>query len=49
MILNPFKCENCGEELQPDKIGVDFRGTDLIRICGFCFHEIKLNAGTKNE
>ena len=38
MILNPFKCEGCKRELQPEdiQIGIDKAG-DLERVCGFCF------------
>jgi len=42
MILNPFKCKKCGEELQPENLLV---GTSpdgkLTRKCGFCgFEEV---------
>ena len=41
MILNPFRCEKCKEELQPEDImvGVDKDG-NLGRICGFCGNQI---------
>ena len=43
MILNPFKCEGCKRELQPEdiQIGINKAG-DLERVCGFCGHEVKL-------
>ena len=43
MILNPFNCENCNEELQPEDIGVaiDDKG-DLIRVCLFCGNKVKI-------
>ena len=36
MILNPFKCQNCGEELQPEDILLNIDEDHLISICGFC-------------
>ncbi len=42
MILNPFKCENCGRELQPENIGIKVENDDLIRICVFCGNEVKV-------
>jgi len=43
MILNPFKCENCKEELQPEDImvGITKEG-DVARICGFCGNQINI-------
>jgi hypothetical protein len=37
MILNPFQCPNCGNDLQPEDIllGV-YSGGELIRCCAFC-------------
>lgn len=37
MILNPFNCECCKRELQPENIQltIDEEG-NLIRVCGFC-------------
>ena len=42
MILNPFKCEGCGEELQPENILVKTTPDELIRVCGFCGHEVEV-------
>ena len=45
MILNPFKCEKCGKELQPEDIGIKVNDEDsesLIRICMFCGNEVKI-------
>ena len=41
MILNPFPCEKCGEELQPEDIllGINKLG-DLVRRCNFCDNEV---------
>jgi len=41
MIINPFKCESCGRELQPDDIGVGTNeDNELIKQCGFCGCEV---------
>ena len=39
MILNPFPCEKCGEELQLENIAlnVDSSG-NITRMCTFCGH-----------
>lgn len=43
MILNPFKCEKCKRELQPENLGVDVDdGGELIRICGFCGNKVEV-------
>lgn len=41
VIINPIKCEGCGEELQPEEIlvGTNSDG-DLIRACKFCQKEV---------
>ena len=41
VILNPFKCELCEAELQPENIGIneDCEG-NLIRICLFCGNKV---------
>jgi len=46
MILNPFKCERCKRELQPENIGVSTENGELIRICLFCKN--KVNVEIKN-
>jgi transcription initiation factor IIE alpha subunit len=39
MIINGFKCENCGEELQANDIGVRINEQgEIIRICRLCNH-----------
>jgi hypothetical protein len=41
MIMNPFSCENCKEELQPENIGVNVNEKgELVRICLFCGNEV---------
>ena len=41
MILNPFKCKECGEELQPENLLVGTTDGKLTRKCGFCgFEEV---------
>lgn len=41
MILNPFKCEKCKNELQPEDIGIKTNDNkDLIRVCLFCGNEV---------
>ena len=40
VILNPFKCKKCGQELQPENILLNTDGKDLISKCGFCGEEI---------
>lgn len=42
MILNPFICENCKEELQPEDIFVSIENNNLVRICGFCGNKVKV-------
>jgi len=50
MILNPIICEDCKKELQPENLRVGFDNDNLIRICGFCGHEVKVDANcTKDE
>ncbi len=43
MIINPFKCENCNQELQPADIlvGTNDKG-NLIRVCKFCDNEVEV-------
>jgi hypothetical protein len=41
-ILNPFSCEKCGRELQPENIGVAVEHGNLIRICLFCGNKVKV-------
>ena len=43
MILNPFKCEKCENELQPEDILVGTDKDNLIRKCGFCGNEVIVN------
>jgi len=44
MIGNLIKCEACGRELQPEDllVGTDDDG-NLVRKCGFCGYEVKVN------
>jgi len=42
MIINPFKCEKCERELQPENISVSVKDGDLMRRCGFCGFEVKV-------
>lgn len=42
MILNPIICKKCNNGLQPDMIGVKIENGDLVRVCGFCGHEVKV-------
>ena len=42
MIINPFRCDNCIEELQPEDIGVTLKEGELVRVCLFCGNTIKL-------
>ena len=49
MILNPFKCENCKEELQPDMIGIETIDGKLVRVCMFCGNEIFIDNPEKSE
>ena len=44
MILNPFKCEECERELQPGQIGVKVEDGELVRVCTFCGHEVKVGS-----
>jgi len=50
MIINGFKCEGCGEELQADDIsvGINTEG-NMVRICRFCNYvtEVELKSGDK--
>lgn len=41
-IMNPFKCEKCGEELQINDIGVSCENGKLVRICLFCGNIIEV-------
>ena len=48
MILNPFKCPKCDNELQPENVGVKFGPNgELIRVCGFCGDEVEVNGEKK--
>ena len=48
VIINPMKCENCNRELQAENLMVNTdREGNLIRICGFCGHEVKVNTQNK--
>lgn len=50
MILNPFKCEECGEELQPEDIQVGIsENNELMRKCRFCGYEKELKEGEKEK
>jgi len=50
MILNPFKCEACKEELQPEDILLDTnRNGELIRVCKFCYNEVKIEQVSKGD
>ena len=42
MIINPIKCEKCGNELQPEdiKLGIGIKG--LVKKCGYCGHEVEI-------
>ena len=40
MILNPIMCEECNMELQPEDVGVKINGGELVRVCGYCKHEV---------
>ena len=42
MILNPMNCEKCKRGLQPENLGVKIEGETLIKVCGFCGHEVKV-------
>jgi len=42
MILNPFRCEKCKRELQLDDILVTMNAGCLIKVCGFCGHEVEI-------
>ena len=42
MILNPFKCESCDEELQPENIGINFTKGVLVRVCLFCGNQVSV-------
>jgi|WetSurMetagenome_2_1015567.scaffolds.fasta_scaffold10513_13 hypothetical protein len=45
MIINPFKCENCNNDLQPEDILITtFTDGELYRTCRFCGDKIKVNA-----
>lgn len=39
-ILNPFRCEKCKRELQPENILVGFKDMTLVRICAFCGNKV---------
>lgn len=43
MIINPIVCDDCNRELQPGDLRVAFDNDDLIRICGFCGHEVNVD------
>jgi len=42
MIINPIKCENCGQELQPEniKLGIGIKG--LVKKCPYCGYEVEI-------
>lgn len=40
MILNPFKCEKCKIELQPEDILIEVHNGELIRVCKYCRHKV---------
>jgi hypothetical protein len=41
MIMNPFSCENCKRELQPENLGINVNEEgELVRICMFCGNEV---------
>jgi len=43
MIINPFKCENCGEELQPNDLQLGLNNKmELMAFCIFCGESIKV-------
>ena len=42
MIINPIKCEKCGEDMQPDDIGIGSKNDELIRICLHCGNEVAI-------
>jgi transcription initiation factor IIE alpha subunit len=42
MIINGFKCENCGEELQANDIGISIEHGEVIRTCRLCNHITKI-------
>ena len=44
MIINGFKCENCGEELQANDIGISIEQGDIIRICMYCNHRTNIES-----
>ncbi len=46
MIINPIICKKCKHGLQPDKLGVKFKGDKLIRVCGFCGDEVEVGEKT---
>jgi len=48
-IINPFKCEKCERELQPEDIGLDLDGYELVRICGFCGNRIIIKSEIEVE
>ena len=51
MILNPFKCENCGKELQPEDIGVKVFEGELWRVCLNCgnYSEVEKSTTSKEK
>lgn len=42
MIINPIICKKCKNELQPKDIKVGVENGELIRVCGFCGEETKV-------
>lgn len=42
VIINPFICPNCKQELQPEVVGVIMENTELIRVCKFCGDKVKI-------
>jgi len=49
MTLNPFKCEKCELELQPENILLGVDNGNLIRVCAFCGNKIQIDMEEKNK
>jgi len=50
MILNPIICKECGNELQPEDVGIRFSdNNDLVRVCCFCDDEVIITDAKGDE
>jgi hypothetical protein len=50
-MINPFKCENCKMELQPNDImvGTNEVNGNLVKMCAYCGNVIEINEEKEKE